>query len=217
LHNSPHLIPAFELDSALLAFSAKVADPSTPFSADIKSEAELKTIITALRKTVFSDIKLWEFYVVDVITSLEQFKAAVMKPYNHDLFNYETLGKLTFKEKAEVLREAALLEANEHGDRYHKKILPDVAVAFMSALLNIDFAKSGVTEAVYDEYKKILNEVNLVYYKGYDKDVETIITNVENRVKYMRLDEHGPKLGPITQEYVDNILSCVNGFMLRLN
>ncbi|KAG0275240.1 hypothetical protein BGZ95_009042 [Linnemannia exigua] len=202
LHNSPHLIPAFELDSALLAFSAKVADPSSPFSADIKSESELKAIMTALRQTVFSDIKLWEFYVVDVITSLEQFKAEITakKPYSHDLFNHDTLSKLTLKEKAHTLSEAALSGANEHGDRHHKKILPNVAVAFISALLNIDFAKTRADETVYEEYKKILNEVNLEYYKAYDKDVETIITNVENRVKYMRLDEHGPRLGPVSEE-----------------
>ncbi|KAK3819132.1 MAG: glycoside hydrolase family 13 protein [Linnemannia elongata] len=202
LHNSPHLIPAFELDSALLAFSAKVADPSTPFTADIKSENELKTIMTALRETVFEDIKLWEFYVLDVLKSLEEFKAeiAAKKPYSHDLFNHDTLTKLTLKEKADTLREAGLSGADEHGDRHHKKILPNVAVAYMSALLNIDFTKARATETVYDEYKKILNEVNLEYYKAYDKDVETIITNIENRVKYMRLDEHGPRLGPITEE-----------------
>jgi glycogen debranching enzyme len=190
------------LDSALLAFSAKVADPSTPFSADIKSEHELKTIMTALRETVFRDIKLWEFYVVDVLTSLTEFQAeiAAKKPYSHDLFNHDTLTKLTLKEKAAVLSQAALSGADEHGDRHHKRILPNVAVAYMSALLNINFTKAGATEIVYDEYRKILNEVNLEYYKAYDSDVETIITNIENRVKYMRLEEHGPRLGPITEE-----------------
>ncbi|KAF9920504.1 hypothetical protein FBU30_009645 [Linnemannia zychae] len=202
LHNSPHLISAFELDSALLNFSAKIADPSTPYSANIKSEDELKTIMAALKDTLFKETRLWEFYVVDVSKSTEELKTEIMakKPYEHSRFSHDALSKLDIKQLAATLGEAALSGADEHGDRFHKKICPNVAVAFMSALLNIDFEKSVATNAVYDEYKKILDEVNLNYYKAYDNDVAIILTNIENRVKYMRLDDHGPKLGPITEE-----------------
>ncbi|KAF9354066.1 hypothetical protein BGX26_008122 [Mortierella sp. AD094] len=204
LHNSPHLIPAFELDSALLQFSAKIADPSTAFPTNIKTEQELKAIMTELRKTVFNEIKLWEFYVVDVILSLQEFKTELeaRARYDRNLFDHASLKQMSLKERGDTLKEAALDGVGTHGNRHHKKIKTSVALSFISALLDVDLSKpEGYSaEAVCEEYKTVLHEVNLDFYKAYDKDVDTIVTNVENRVKYMRLDEHGPKLGPISEE-----------------
>ncbi|KAF9919336.1 hypothetical protein BX616_007060 [Lobosporangium transversale] len=204
LHNSPHLIPAFELDSALLRFSAMVADPSSPFESDVKTEEDLKAIMTELRRTVFNDIKLWEFYVIDVISSLKELQTAIeaSASYATDLFEHISLNKMTLKEKADILTDAGLVGMDTHGDRHHKKIETSVALSFMSALLNFDLTRPDTfsMETLLEEYKAILNEVNLEFYKAYDKDVETIATNIENRFKYIRLDEHGPKLGPITEE-----------------
>ncbi|KAF9995368.1 hypothetical protein BGZ65_008979, partial [Modicella reniformis] len=204
LDNSLHLIPAFELDTALLRFSSRIADPSSPFPSDIKTEQELKVITEELRKTVFADIKLWEFYVVDIILSLQEFRDGVeaMTHYAQDLFDHSALKKMTLKEKAETLAEAALTGVGTYGNRHHKKMTTSTALSFMSALLNLDLTnpKSFSVEAVCDEYKMILNEVNLEFYKIYDKDVDTIVDNIESRIKYIRLDEHGPKLGPITDE-----------------
>ncbi|KAG0242510.1 family 13 glycoside hydrolase [Mortierella sp. GBAus27b] len=204
LHNSPHLIPAYELDSALLKFSAKIADPANPLPSDITTEKELQVVMEDLRETVFSDIKLWEFYVVDVISSLEEFRTEIeaKSPYAKDLFDPEDLMKMTLKEKASTLAEAALKGAGTYGDRHHKKITISTALSFMSALLGQDFTNHSTfsLETVVEEYKKILNEVNLEFYKEYDKDVETILKNIESRVKYIRLDEHGPKMGPVSEE-----------------
>ncbi|KAF9397406.1 hypothetical protein BGX21_008912 [Mortierella sp. AD011] len=204
LHNSPHLIPAFELDSVLLKFSAKIADPSTAFPPDIKTEEELKVIMTELRRTAFNEIKLWEFYVVDVILSLQEFKTELeaRTSYDRNLFDHTSLKQMSLKERGDTLREAALDGLGTHGDRHHKKIKTSVALSFISALLDVDLSnpKGYSVEAVCEEYKTVLNEVNLDFYKSYDKDVDTIVTNIENRVKYMRLDAHGPKLGPISEE-----------------
>jgi len=160
------------------------------------------------RNTVFSEIKLWEFYVVDVISSLQEFRTEVeaKTPYAHDLFDHNGLTKMTLKERAATFAEAGLSGVGTHGDRHHKKVTTSTALSFMSALLDIDFTnpKSLSVDDVCEEYKKILNEVNLEFYKAYDKDVETIVKNIESRVKYIRLDEHGPKLGPITDEYGKN-------------
>ncbi|KAF9301462.1 hypothetical protein BGZ74_006694 [Mortierella antarctica] len=204
LHNSPHLIPAFEVDSALLKFSAHVADPSSLFPADIKTEADLNTVLTALRQTVFADIKLWEFYVVNVIAAIADLKKEIETgtPYKSDLFKHEVLAKMNLKEKAAALKKAALDGAGEHGNRHHKRLRANIAKSYIASLLNVDFTMQGSfsVDKILREYKTIVNEVNLDYYKAYDQDVETIVSNVENRVKYIRLDPHGPRLGPITEE-----------------
>ncbi|KAF9582131.1 hypothetical protein BGW38_000606, partial [Lunasporangiospora selenospora] len=204
LHNSPHLIPAFELDTALLKFSAKLADPASPFPSDIKTDQELNAIMAELKKTVFAEIRLWEFYVVDVKTSLIQFEKEIKArtSYVTSLFDSALLKKMDLKERAVTLVEAGLQGAESFGDRFKKRIDVKVALSYMAALLGVDLSKSSTfsLENVLAEYKIILDEVNLESYKVYDKDVETILTNVESRVKYIRLDEHGPKLGPITEE-----------------
>ncbi|KAG0299304.1 hypothetical protein BGZ98_010155, partial [Dissophora globulifera] len=204
LHNSPHLIAAFELDSALLRFSAKIASKSLPLENDIKTEQELKEIMTELRRTVFSDIKLWEFYVIDTISAVQHFKTEInaKSSYAKDLFDHAALKKMNLKERAIVLRDAALTGTDTHGDRHHKKMTPSVALSFISALMGVDFDLSDTfsIEAACKEYKTVLDEVNLEFYKAYDKDVEIIISNIESRCRYIRLDEHGPKLGPITEE-----------------
>lgn len=187
-----------------MQFSAKIADPSNPLPSDITTEKELQVVIEELRGTVFSEIKLWEFYVLDVISSLQEFRTNVeaKTSYTQDLFDHEALKKMTLKEKADTFAGAALTGGGTHGNRYHKKITTATALSFMSALLGLDVTnpKDLSVETICEEYKTILNEVNLEFYKAYDKDVETIIKNIESRIKYIRLDEHGPKLGPITEE-----------------
>ncbi|KAG0237756.1 hypothetical protein BGW42_000162 [Actinomortierella wolfii] len=203
LHNSPHLIPAYELDTALVRFSAKVADPSNSLSPDIKSEADLKAIMKELRDTVFADIKLWEFYVVNVIEAMEEFEKALKatKSYDKTLFDHSKLKIMSFKDQAKALADKGLLNADGFGPRFNKKLKVEVSLAFIAALLDVDLTdpSSYDHEKVLKSYKDIVNEVNLVYYKIYDKDVETIITNIESRVRYIRLDEHGPRMGPISE------------------
>ncbi|KAG0344926.1 hypothetical protein BG004_004083 [Podila humilis] len=204
LHNSPHLIPAFELDSALIKFSAHVADPSTELPSDIKTEAELAVVMTALRDRVFSDVKLWEFYAVDVIASLEELKKEIEAgtPYKKDLVKHNDLARMDLKEAAEVLRKVALDGAESHGDRHHKRLRANDAKSYMAALLDIDFSMKNTfsVDKVLAEYKTIVNEVNLDYYNAYDQDIKTIVDNIENRIRYIRLDPHGPRLGPVTED-----------------
>jgi glycogen debranching enzyme len=61
---------------------------------------------------------------------------------------------------------------------------------------------SGRTDkaAAYNTMTRILDELNILFYREYDIDTAEILEQVFNRVKYMRLDDHGPKLGPITTE-----------------
>ena len=40
-------------------------------------------------------------------------------------------------------------------------------------------------------------------------DTQAALDNIRNRLRYIRLEEHGPKLGPITKAYVD--LASVRG------
>lgn len=47
---------------------------------------------------------------------------------------------------------------------------------------------------------KTLDELNLQFYREYDGDVEVILRQVKDRVRYLRVDDDGPRLGAVTPE-----------------
>jgi hypothetical protein len=65
----------------------------------------------------------------------------------------------------------------------------------------VDTIKPSIEE-ILNHYESVLNEINLPFYKTYDTDVGIILNNVRNRLKYLRLDAHGPKLGEINKRQV---------------
>lgn len=74
--NSPHLESAVELDLALLKFSNELAQHGLP--TDIQSEEDLKKIVQVLQDKIIPQLKLWEYYVLDVAAE----KAAFTKAWN---------------------------------------------------------------------------------------------------------------------------------------
>ncbi|KAJ3334974.1 hypothetical protein HDU91_002426, partial [Kappamyces sp. JEL0680] len=50
-----------------------------------------------------------------------------------------------------------------------------------------------------EQFRQIINEVNLKHYQEYDVDRAVIFEQIKNRAKFLRLDAHGPRLGPITR------------------
>jgi glycogen debranching enzyme len=49
-------------------------------------------------------------------------------------------------------------------------------------------------------FEEHLNELNLKYYQECDADVVCIHEQIKNRARYLRVSEHGPKLGDISRE-----------------
>jgi glycogen debranching enzyme len=48
----------------------------------------------------------------------------------------------------------------------------------------------------------IVDALNVPLYKEWDQDVNIILENIKNRLKYGRLDDHGPKSGEINRKSV---------------
>jgi glycogen debranching enzyme len=55
-------------------------------------------------------------------------------------------------------------------------------------------------EEIVEAFKQSLTRINLPFFKEYDDDISSIVTNVCNLAKYERVDSDGPKRGPITFE-----------------
>lgn len=195
--NSPHLEGAVELDTALLEFSSTLEKRGLP--AELKSTADLDKIMQVITNEILPGLKLYEYYIVDVKAQSEAFAQAWTKgghaASSDSKLDLKSLGP---KDLAEAFAVQCLSsDWNQLGPRYHAQLKQLEAVAFVSQLTGAK-PGAGSAEQAVAEIKRILDIVNVPRYEQYDQDLEAIVSNTKNRVKYTRIDEHGPKFGPIT-------------------
>ncbi|BFZ57850.1 bifunctional 4-alpha-glucanotransferase/amylo-alpha-1,6-glucosidase [Savitreella phatthalungensis] len=183
LENSPHLCAAYALDTALLEFGNKLQEYSIPN--DLTSTADLDKVMAGIKEHVLSAIKLWEFYVIDT-KSIEGLKYGQSQI---DLGDVSASSSL--KQKADKALELGCVPDHEYlNDRFAKKVDLQLFSAFVSALSSeADFQ---------NEAKRLLDEINLRFYQEHDADQKTLLEQLYNRIKYVRIDAHGPKSGPIS-------------------
>lgn len=192
LTTAPWLEPAYLLDTKVLDLGYKLDKLGLP--TEIKEEADLVKIMGAV-KEVLSEIRLWEYYVVDVDRDAD----AGVKAWSEGRVDEASL-KLptgTVEEQAAFLR-AGLDGMNHLGERFRRKLKPEAGAAYITAVLgkfeSADEAKKADARA---KLTAGLDVINVSFYQEYDSESAVILDQLFNRIKYCRLDEHGPKMGPI--------------------
>ncbi len=207
---APWLEPALELDNALLKFSMDLGILGFPTT--LNNVGDLLKTMDGIKKHVISKIRLWEFYIVDVVRDAKAATEAWVAgriTFPDGGFGGSGVGGLEgvkdwpLKRKADFVLEKAFLGTNELGARYHRRIDPQVGAGLLTTMYGrYDTRDQGAPDkaAAYNTMTRILDELNILFYREYDIDTAEILEQVFNRVKYMRLDDHGPKLGPITTE-----------------
>ncbi|EGS18986.1 glycogen debranching enzyme-like protein [Thermochaetoides thermophila DSM 1495] len=207
LTTAPWLESAYLLDTKLLELSYRLEELGLP--TELRSVDDLMKIMEAIKKEVITYIRLWEYYVLDVDRDAD----AIVESW--------VVGKATFpegslgsdgpdalraaspEEQAKWLTKHGLKGMDRLGERFRRKIDPKVGAALLSSLFGkYEVTPEGTSDqvAVRAAMGKILDIVNVQFYEEYDKDVAEILQQLFNRIKYMRLDEHGPKLGPINHQ-----------------
>jgi glycogen debranching enzyme len=201
LKNSPHLRSANELDEAILSFSEDFKGVYG-LEPELKTEEQLLVTMNVFKNQVLIQLKLWEFYVIQVKESAMELaqnwrytqetsrEIASSNPYQQI-----NLSSLSLKEKANLLSQDGLISIEE-GHRYAKQIKLETGLCFMEKLV-WEQTRSFSLPLALKEYETILNEINLDFYKEYDQDVESIIMQMTNRARYLRVAEHGPRLGSV--------------------
>ncbi|TVY48750.1 Glycogen debranching enzyme [Lachnellula occidentalis] len=204
---APWLRSALELDTALLEFSSNMETYELPTT--LKTVDDLIKVMDGIKERVIAKLKLWEFYVIQVERNADAAVEAwatgnITFPEGgfggSDFGGLETIKNATPTQQAEFLNKSALLSKDILGKRYQRSVNPTIAAALLTAIYGRfkgDDSNSADRGVARSRIVHILDEVNLPLYKEYDADVAEILEQIFNRVKYVRLDDHGPKLGPI--------------------
>ena len=206
IETAPWLESALELDDALLQFSKDLESLGLP--TDLKSVDDLLKVMEGVRTHVIGVLRLWEYYVVDVERDA---KAAVDAWTSSEIIippsvdgksgGLEGVKNWSLKQQTDFLLDRGFVGRTQMGSRFHRRIDPKVGAAMLTMILGRYDAKDQGTPTdggAISAITKILDELNLAFYREYDGDTAEIMEQLFNRIKYVRLDDHGPKLGPIT-------------------
>lgn len=232
---APHLNPALELDNALLEFSADLA--ALGFPTCLKSLDDLAQIMNGIKDHVISELKLWEYYIIDVDDIADRVVARWKKisvnptlPSDIEPIPLPCEARNNRKATAHFFASHAGVNLTVFGDkRYIRTVNIDVFVRIIISLLSEDEPDEGKNYGITKDLEKVrnttidvLNEINLPFYQDYDNDVGIILTQLYNRIKYTRLDSHGPNLGEITtanpliETYFTRVKTHPNGEIVAL-
>lgn len=193
---APHLTSAIQLDKALIDFSVNLKKYGYP--AELKNIDDLFKIMDGIKVHVLGSLKLWEYYVLNVQDTIESIENSwdevVLQPTDSQLFkqNPDTLDNIEDMAKF-ILENTTDSKFNNLSTRGAKQLNLPILIR----ILKINYGET-YSDDITDRIHKILDEINLPLYGEYDDDISEILEQLFNRIKYLRLDENGPKQGPIT-------------------
>lgn len=203
VETAPWLEAALELDTALLRFGENLTTLGLP--SEFETVDDLHAVVKGIRKHVIDEMRLWEFYAIDVKGESER----ILNRWKTDggvspdskewsRLGIDSFSSWTLKQQAGFIRENAIPTSKQVLGRFDRSVDPDIGAAMLTALFG-RCDQSSACAATEKTLLKILDEANLPFHKEYDADVSEILEQVFNRIKYLRLDDHGPKLGPVTK------------------
>ena len=203
LETAPWLESALELDTALLKFGNKLGSFGLPTK--LTNHDDLKRVIAGVKEHVILPLNLWQYYVVNVERTVQSAVDAWVRKQIYvpdsrcsDLEAWDLAGARDWplRRKADFLLAHGFTGAHELGSRFGRTVDFNVGASLLTALhgqFDSESDKNAATQSMTD----IINELNEPFYEDFDSDVATIQTQLFDRMRYVRLDDDGPKLGAI--------------------
>ncbi|GKZ18559.1 hypothetical protein AbraIFM66951_003440 [Aspergillus brasiliensis] len=205
VETAPWLEAALELDTALLKFGQDLQTLGLP--TEFQNVDDLMKVMNVMRDKVIVGIRLWEFYAIDVKADtqriLERWKTSKdidLTDKNWAQLKVQDYKNWTLKQQATFIRDHGIPTSKQVLGRFSRAVDLEFGAAILTALFGPHNSSTSDAGAVEESLSKILDEVNLPFYEEYDGDVSEIMNQVFNRVKYLRIDDHGPKLGAVTAQ-----------------
>ena len=190
--NTPHLAPALEIDDEMIEFSASLASRGLPTT--IKSVEDIDLLVTEFEKALNAR-NLWQYYVLDVEAQKKSVEAALKSGKVGEWTGPDVVGK-SVAEIADILLQAGKLEKIS---AFEKRFCVTADPGLVAAVVKKAFSDLTSTTALAEAWGKVCDVLNVNFYTEWKEDTRIALDHIRNRVRYTRLDEHGPKLGPITK------------------
>ena len=190
--NTPHLTPALELDSSMIKFSSSLQSNGLP--SVVTSDDDINVLIIAFEKEV-RELNLWQYYVLDSTRERKSIMGALQSG-KITPWSGPDVQKKTVEDLAEGLMKANKINGLRRlASRFSVTVDGPVAAGFITTA----FPDIQDKEALADVWVKIVDVLNVPLYREWEEDTKVAIANIRNRLKYARLDAHGPKLGEISK------------------
>nr|XP_057917611.1 glycogen debranching enzyme isoform X2 [Doryrhamphus excisus] len=186
LVNSPHLRPAWVLDRAIWHLTTRIAEgryKDRGLSADITNESHLDAIRSVLWNDVYPQIKLWEFYQVNVDSAVGRFRTLLQNGVEAD--HLKTGGKKGLK----IIQDIAY---RRYGNTVDMDSALETFVPNSSSPQDIEEC-CGLLQ---QKLKQLNEEQDHIVHQHHEQAANCIVGNVT----YERLADHGPKLGPVSKK-----------------
>ncbi|KDQ61755.1 glycoside hydrolase family 13 protein [Jaapia argillacea MUCL 33604] len=192
-HNTPHLAPALELDTAIIEFSASLASSGLPTK--VTSQQDVDTLIGAFQKHL-KTLDLWQYYVFDVkrerVSVLDVLSQKLVPAWDGP----DVAGK-TVVQLAELVKSSKSVSGL---GSFAKRYAPEVDPSYSAGLVKAAFTHLTGVDALADAWVRVVDVLNVALYQEWEEDTKVALDGIKNRLKYTRLDEHGPRLGEITKD-----------------
>jgi glycogen debranching enzyme len=206
VETAPWLESALELDTALIKYGEELHSLGLP--TEFKNMDDLSRVIDGIKEHVLHRIRLWEYFGVDVPSNSKSVIDAWTSGKTRlpdGGFDSSMMGggvdavkQWSLFQRADFLKNKGMQNGIRIDGRFSRTVDPLVGSALLTALVG-RYDEGGETKPAMDLITDILNELNLPFYREYDDDVAAILDQVKGRLKYTRLDDNGPKMGPVTK------------------
>ncbi|PVU99032.1 hypothetical protein BB559_001088 [Furculomyces boomerangus] len=214
LKNSPHLRAAYEFDRELIELSKNIDRFGFP-DRMIHTKNDVDKLIQTIKDNVIQKTKLWEFYIVDIPRLLSEVRDLLSKEntkldQNNSSSYSVSQGSFVNPKNFDKLVEQTsdkILEAFPASNKYTKNNVYERYCRQPKAKLCCEIGremlgKSATCDEIIDFLSKTLDLVNLIYYKEYDNDLESILTSIRNTVNFERFSKENWKYQkPINETY----------------
>ena len=194
IETAPWLESALELDTALLDFGNDLEKHGLP--ADLKNAGDLSRLIAGIHEYVIKPLELWQYYVVnveenvnDALSTWSEGKPTIPKDTLQDAKEW------SIQRNADFILQNDFTGSEGLGPRFYRRADPQTAAKLLTALYGPSDSSDCISAK--ETLTEIVNHINAHFYAQYDEDIAAIAQQVFDRVRYLRLDHDGPKLGRI--------------------
>ena len=178
----------------MIEFSAALEAKGLPTR--VTSQQDIDVLMTAFEDHLKS-LDLWQYYVLDVKAERESVLAALKAGKAQ---SWDGVAHKSVVELAGIVKTAgSVIGLGTPEKRFGTHVEGPAAAGLVRAA----FVDLQDDEALADAWIRVVDVINVPLYEEWNDDTKAALDNIKNRLKYARLDDHGPKLGPITKEYVD--------------